>query len=49
MSCSKKLALPIKVFEVSDVVLIKKASETGAVNERHLAAIYTNVTSGFEV
>ena len=48
LSCSKNLPLPIKVFEVSDVVINKKDSEVGAINERHLSAIFTNVTSGFE-
>ena len=60
---NKKLPLPIKLFEVSDVVLKgnysfdfslkqKKNSDdskhSGSRNERHMAALHYNQTSGFE-
>ena len=41
--------MPISLFEVGDVIL-KDDTETGARNERRLAAIHTNQdSSGFEV
>jgi len=47
---NKKVVLPIKVFEISDVVLLDKAKDVGARNERHLAVVYYNATgSGFEI
>ena len=47
---NKKHALPIQVFEVSDVAF-KDPTETQrmARNERHMAAIYSNKAAGFEV
>jgi len=47
---NKKVSLPIKVFEVSDVVLLDNSKDVGAKNERHLAAVYYNSSgSGFEI
>jgi phenylalanyl-tRNA synthetase beta chain len=46
---NKKHALPIKVFEVSDVVLKDDSLERKARNERHVCAIYCAKVSGFEV
>lgn len=43
------MPLPLKLFEVSDVVLLDSATEVGARNERRLAAIYCNKSAGFEV
>ena len=39
----------LRLFEVSDVMLLDAASDVGARNERHLGAIYTGPTAGFEV
>ena len=39
----------VKLFEISDVVLLDKAVDVGARNERHLLATYTGLTAGFEV
>ncbi|KAL5723425.1 phenylalanine--tRNA ligase [Ranunculus cassubicifolius] len=39
---------PIKIFEVGDVVLLDPTNDVGAVNRRHLAALYCGETSGFE-
>jgi phenylalanyl-tRNA synthetase beta chain len=41
-------ALPIQLFEVSDVVLKDSTKETGTRNERRLCAVYYNRTPGFE-
>lgn len=39
----------VKLFEISDVMLLDPASDVGARNERRLAALYTGVTAGFEI
>ncbi|UJR09483.1 hypothetical protein I4U23_013721 [Adineta vaga] len=41
-------ALPIQLFEVSDVILKDSSRETGSRNERRLCAIFYNKTPGFE-
>jgi len=43
------MALPLKVFEVSDVVFKDDTMERKARNQRNMAAVYTNKTAGFEV
>ncbi|KLO15860.1 phenylalanyl-tRNA synthetase subunit beta [Schizopora paradoxa] len=42
-------ALPIKIFETSDVVFKDASQERQAKNVRHAAALYCNRTAGFEV
>ncbi|KAJ7566908.1 hypothetical protein O6H91_02G123700 [Diphasiastrum complanatum] len=49
MGHNKDSPRPVKLFEVSDVVLLDNTKDVGAANERHLAALYCNTTSGFEV
>lgn len=49
ITSNKKMPLPIKLFEISDVVLIDEDSEVGARNERRLAAVNCNKSAGFEV
>ncbi|KAG0476302.1 hypothetical protein HPP92_013143 [Vanilla planifolia] len=39
---------PIKIFEAGDVVVLDERCDVGALNNRRLAALYCNVTSGFE-
>jgi phenylalanyl-tRNA synthetase beta chain len=39
----------LKLFEITDVMLLDSASDVGARNERRLAALYTGPTAGFEV
>lgn len=46
---NKKMALPLKVFEVSDVVHKDDSIERRARNQRRFCALYMNKTSGFEV
>jgi phenylalanyl-tRNA synthetase beta chain len=47
---NKAMPLPIRTFELSDVVLKDPKNEVGARNERRLAAIYGAAASaGFEV
>ena len=39
----------LKLFEVSDVMLLDASTDTGARNERRAAALYCGPTAGFEV
>jgi phenylalanyl-tRNA synthetase beta chain len=39
----------LKLFEISDVLLLDPAADVGAVNKRRLAAVYMGPTSGLEV
>eukprot|EP00948_MAST-09A_sp_MAST-9A-sp1_P003341 g3341.t1 len=39
----------LRIFEISDVVLVDRTTDTNARNERHLAALYTGNTSGTEI
>ncbi|EGR27777.1 phenylalanyl-tRNA synthetase beta chain, putative [Ichthyophthirius multifiliis] len=41
--------IPIKMFEVGDVVLQDKTQETGTRNERRMCALYTNLQSQIEI
>lgn len=43
-----KMPLPMKIFEISDVVLKDMARDVGARNERKLCALYYNKSPGFE-
>lgn len=46
---NKSMPLPLKLFEISDVMYCDKSKDVGARNERHLCAINYNKSSGFEV
>lgn len=45
---NRKHAIPIKVFEVSDVTLQDPKAERKAINERRVCAAYCSRSSGFE-
>eukprot|EP01048_Picozoa_sp_COSAG05_P008626 COSAG05_NODE_666_length_8006_cov_12.857595_2_plen_723_part_00 len=52
-SSGKHMALPLKLFEVSDIVTLDPTAEvdgtrTGSKNTRHAAAIVVDTTDGFE-
>lgn len=49
LGANKDAALPLKLFEVGDVILPEPEAETGARNERRLVALYSGKESGFEV
>lgn len=49
LGANKDAALPLKLFEVGDVILLAPESETGSRNERRLVALYCGKESGFEV
>lgn len=46
---NRKMPLPMKLFEISDVVVADDDTEVGARNERRLCAVNCNKTAGFEV
>jgi len=48
LQANRNLPLPLKLFEISDVVLKDLGTEVGARNERHLAAVFYNKNPGFE-
>jgi len=49
LSANKKMPLPLKLFEISDVILADEDAEVGAKNERRICAINCNKSAGFEV
>uniref|UniRef100_A0A8C9UB87 Phenylalanine--tRNA ligase beta subunit n=1 Tax=Scleropages formosus TaxID=113540 RepID=A0A8C9UB87_SCLFO len=49
VGANKKMPLPLKLFEISDVVLKDESKDVGARNNRRLCAIFYNKTPGFEV
>ncbi|VDM70424.1 unnamed protein product [Strongylus vulgaris] len=49
ISSNRDMPLPLKLFELQDVILKDPASDVGARNERRLAAVYYNKTAGFEI
>ncbi|XP_023219503.1 phenylalanine--tRNA ligase beta subunit-like [Centruroides sculpturatus] len=46
---NKRIPLPVKLFEISDIVVKDNSKDVGARNERHLCAVYYNKNPGFEV
>ncbi|XP_037122906.1 phenylalanine--tRNA ligase beta subunit [Syngnathus acus] len=49
IGANKKMPLPLKLFEISDVVLKDDTKDVGARNSRHICAVYYNKSPGFEV
>ena len=49
LGANKDLALPIKLFELSDVVFLEPNKETGSKNQRQVVAVHCSKESGFEV
>lgn len=43
------MPLPLKLFEIQDVVFTDAATEVGARNERRIGAVNCNRSAGFEV
>lgn len=48
VSHNKQLPLPIKLYEIADVILKDDKCDVGAVNQRRLAVLYCDVNAGFE-
>ncbi|XP_060098170.1 phenylalanine--tRNA ligase beta subunit [Heteronotia binoei] len=49
IAANRKMPLPLKLFEISDIVVKDSTKDVGARNHRHLCAVYHNKTPGFEV
>lgn len=49
LAANRKMPLPLKLFEISDVVVADDDTEVGARNERRLCAVNCNKSAGFEV
>ncbi|XP_068173995.1 phenylalanine--tRNA ligase beta subunit [Antennarius striatus] len=49
IAANRKMPLPLKLFEISDVVLKDEAKDVGARNIRRFCAVYYNKSPGFEV
>ena len=49
LAANKNAPLPVKLFEVSDVILLDTTTDVGARNERRLIAVNCDKSSGFEV
>jgi len=49
IASNKNMPLPLKLFEISDVVFKDKEMGVGARNRRHMCAVFYNKTPGFEV
>lgn len=43
------MPLPLKLFEIQDVVLTDANAEVGARNERRIGAVNCNKSAGFEI
>ncbi|KAM3967055.1 phenylalanine--tRNA ligase beta subunit [Aphomia sociella] len=48
LAANKKMPLPLKLFEISDVVLADNTAETGARNERRICAVHCGRAAGFQ-
>ncbi|XP_064385368.1 phenylalanine--tRNA ligase beta subunit-like [Halichondria panicea] len=49
VAANKKMPLPMKIFEISDIVLKDTEKDVGTRNHRRLCAVYYSRTPGFEV
>mmetsp|Transcript_43993 Transcript_43993/g.113713 ORF Transcript_43993/g.113713 Transcript_43993/m.113713 type:complete len:630 (-) Transcript_43993:171-2060(-) len=49
LACNKDQALPIRLFEVGDVVVQEPTKEVGSKNVRRVAAVYSAAKSAFSV
>ncbi|TRY94067.1 hypothetical protein DNTS_027304 [Danionella cerebrum] len=49
IAANRKMPLPLKLFEISDVVLKDETKDVGACNNRRLCAVFYNKSPGFEV
>ncbi|XP_015273113.1 PREDICTED: phenylalanine--tRNA ligase beta subunit [Gekko japonicus] len=49
IASNRKMPLPLKLFEISDIVVKDSTKDVGARNHRHLCAVYHNKNPGFEV
>nr|XP_028586893.1 phenylalanine--tRNA ligase beta subunit [Podarcis muralis] len=49
IAANRKMPLPLKLFEISDIVVKDSTIDVGTRNHRHLCAVYYNKNPGFEI
>ncbi|XP_033006143.1 phenylalanine--tRNA ligase beta subunit [Lacerta agilis] len=49
IAANRKMPLPLKLFEISDIVVKDSTTDVGTRNHRHLCAVYYNKNPGFEI
>ncbi|XP_010566717.1 PREDICTED: phenylalanine--tRNA ligase beta subunit [Haliaeetus leucocephalus] len=49
IAANRKMPLPLKLFEISDIVVKDPNTDVGARNYRHFCAVYYNKSPGFEI
>jgi phenylalanyl-tRNA synthetase beta chain len=49
LQANRKMPLPLKLFEISDMVVKDAGAEVGARNERHLVTVFYNMSLGFGI
>lgn len=49
LASNRKMPMPLKLFEISDIVTVDINAEVGAKNERRLCAVNCNKLAGFEI
>uniref|UniRef100_A0A7E4V1W2 Phenylalanine--tRNA ligase beta subunit n=1 Tax=Panagrellus redivivus TaxID=6233 RepID=A0A7E4V1W2_PANRE len=49
LSYNKDMPLPLKVFEIQDIIIKDESTDTNSRNERHLGALHYSKTGGFEI
>ncbi|KAK2508288.1 hypothetical protein MC885_004234, partial [Smutsia gigantea] len=49
IAANRKMPLPLKLFEISDIVVKDSSRDVGARNYRHLCAVYYSKNPGFEI
>uniref|UniRef100_A0AC34QG87 Phenylalanine--tRNA ligase beta subunit n=1 Tax=Panagrolaimus sp. JU765 TaxID=591449 RepID=A0AC34QG87_9BILA len=49
LSYNKDMPLPLKIFEIQDIIIKDTSTDTNSRNERHLAALFYSKTGGFEI
>lgn len=49
LGANKDTPLPLRLFEISDAILLDSSKDVGARNERRLVAAYCGKESGFEI
>ncbi|XP_037026287.1 phenylalanine--tRNA ligase beta subunit [Bradysia coprophila] len=49
LSANKKMPLPLKLYEIQDVVIADENTEVGARNERRIGAVNCSKSAGFEI
>lgn len=46
---NRNMPLPLKLFEIQDIIFKDEGTDTGSKNRRNIAAIYYNKSPGFEI